>query len=149
MANNDPTEQIRNTIATTRKALDQLERTLSAILEDAALGRVARALLVAQPKAKLTGAGPKAATLKPAAKQSKKPGKAGRTKRLSGAEAEKSVERILTALGGSKTGLSLGELSSATGLRPEVVSYRLGVLRKSKKVRITGERAQAKYFLAA
>ena len=149
MANNDPTQEIRNTIATTRKALDQIEQLLSALIEDAALGRAARTLLLPQLKTGLKGAVSAAATLKPAAKQSKKPGKAGRAKRLFGAEAEKSAESILATLGRSKDGLNLGELSSATGLRAEAVSYRLGVLRTSKKVRMTGTRAKAKYFLAA
>jgi hypothetical protein len=149
MANNDPTQQLRNTIANARKALDQLEQSLVAIMEDAALGRAARTLLVTQPNAKLNGGVRKPATPTPATRQARKPGKAGRAKRLSGKEAEKSVESILATLGSNKNGLSIGELSSATGLRAEAVSYRLGLLRKGKKVRMTGTRSQAKYFLPA
>ena len=148
MANNDPTQQLRNTIANARRALDQLEQSLVAIMEDAALGRAARTLFTTQPKAKLNGAVPKRATPSPAIRQLRTPGKSGR-KRLSGAEAEKSVESILATLGSNKNGLTVGELSSATGLRAEAVSYRLGLLRKGKKVRMTGTRSQAKYFLAA
>jgi hypothetical protein len=149
MANSDSIQALWSSITTVRKGLDALEAALVTILQDAALGQTVRAALAdsnAGKQAVLAVTRAKADATPPSELSKGKRGR--RPGRVVGNAAVKGVEKILTALEGKEKGLSAKELNQATGLRAEALSYRLGVLRKEKKVRMEGQRSSARYFLA-
>src|SRR5262245_21787257 len=63
-------------------------------------------------------------------------------------QSERLRKRILERLASAKTGAQLGELAQALGASSEATAYSLRVLRTEKKVRMTGQRASAKWHLA-
>jgi hypothetical protein len=71
---------------------------------------------------------------------------ARRGKRISGAQSAQLRDKLLAALQGKKTGLSLGDLAKKTGAPRNAVGFQLRQLRVQKKARVAGNRGTAKWF---
>ena len=151
MAKDDSIQAVWSAVTAVRKGLDELEAVLLQLVEDAAIGRGVRAAISDKSVAGNAAAAlvrARAGALGSRPTPNRTQGKNGR--RGNGRTAAETREKkILAALGGKKDGLSSRDLSSATGIKGEALGYRLGVLRKQKKVRIEGQRRAARYFLAS
>lgn len=73
-------------------------------------------------------------------------GRGGARGRRSTEETSDLQSKMIAALKRSKKGLSLGALTKAVGAKDHVVAYQLRRMREQKKVRVVGDRRNARWL---
>ena len=88
----------------------------------------------------------KAEKAAPKAARGKAGSGAGKRGRRSSKQTEALQDKIQAALKRSKKGLALSALAKAVGVKDHIISYQLRRMRDGKRVRIVGDRRNARWL---